>query len=111
MKCTGLKAVSYPDTRHLIKGSTVKTCTDPPIFIHIVRRMCFNQMIMSKFRKELEVLINQNSLENGSNTPDFILAEYLENCLKAFDYAVSQRTSWYRKEKDELNDRTASANF
>ena len=23
MKCTGLKAVSYPDTRHLIKGSTV----------------------------------------------------------------------------------------
>ena len=68
-------------------------------------------MIMSKFRKELEVLINQNSLENGSNTPDFILAEYLENCLKAFDYAVSQRTSWYRKEKDELNDRIASANF
>jgi len=66
---------------------------------------------MSKFRKQLEVLINQNSLENGSNTPDFILAEYLENCLKAFDYAILQRTSWYRKGKDELNDKIADADF
>jgi len=64
---------------------------------------------MSKFRKELETLINSHSLENASNTPDFILAEYLENCLKAFDYAVLQRTSWYRKEKDEFNDKIADA--
>jgi len=54
---------------------------------------------MANFRNELRVLINQNSLENGSNTPDFILAEYLENCLKAFDYAVLQRTEWYRKDE------------
>lgn len=32
MKCTGLKAVSYPDTRHLIKGSTVQISTDTRIF-------------------------------------------------------------------------------
>ena len=32
MKCTGLKAVSYPDTRHLIKGSTVQICTNTRIF-------------------------------------------------------------------------------
>lgn len=32
MKCTGLKAVSYPDTRKLIKGSAVKTCTNTRIF-------------------------------------------------------------------------------
>jgi len=66
---------------------------------------------MSKFRKELETLINSHSLENASNTPDFILAEYLENCLKAFDYAVLQRTSWYRKEKEDLNDKIADADF
>ena len=66
---------------------------------------------MSIFRKELETLINKNSLENGSNTPDFILAEYLENCLKAFDYAVLQRTSWCRKEKDKMNDKIADADF
>jgi len=32
MKCTGLKAVSYPDTQHLNKGSTVQTRTDTRIF-------------------------------------------------------------------------------
>lgn len=36
MKCTGLKAVSYPDTRHLIKGSTAKPRTMPVYFIFSV---------------------------------------------------------------------------
>jgi len=31
MKCTGLKAVSYPDARPF-KGSTVQKCTDTRIF-------------------------------------------------------------------------------
>ena len=53
---------------------------------------------MNKFRKELETLINKYSMENASNTPDFILAEYLENCLKAFDLALSKRASWYVSE-------------
>jgi len=46
------------------------------------------------FRKELENLINLHSLENGSDTPDFILAEYLVSCLKAFDAAVRRRDEW-----------------
>lgn len=54
---------------------------------------------MSNFRKKLEDLINENSKENGSDTPDFILATYLENCLKSFDLAVKAREIWYRKEK------------
>lgn len=33
------------------------------------------------FVKELQTLINQCCLENESNTPDFILAEYVRNCL------------------------------
>ena len=32
MKCTGLKVVSYPDTKHLIKGNTVQTRTNARIF-------------------------------------------------------------------------------
>lgn len=43
------------------------------------------------FRKELEHLINRHSLENGSNTPDFVLANFLCNCLAAFDAAVNRR--------------------
>lgn len=55
---------------------------------------------MSKFREDLEVLINQNSKENGSDTPDFILADYLADCLDAFDKAVTRRAEWYSKNED-----------
>ena len=50
---------------------------------------------MENFRKELETLINKNSLESGSNTPDFILVEYLIECLKTFDKIVYKREEWY----------------
>lgn len=49
-----------------------------------------------RFRKELGNLINRHSLENGSDTPDFILARYMAECLDAFDKAVKTRTEWYK---------------
>jgi hypothetical protein len=49
------------------------------------------------FRKELEHLINRRSKENGSNTPDFILAEYMLSTLKAFEAASLERERWYGK--------------
>lgn len=49
----------------------------------------------TEFEKELESLINRYSLENRSDTPDFILAEYLVNCLNAFDIASRSREAWY----------------
>jgi len=54
--------------------------------------------IMSKLRKDIEHAINCNSAENGSDTPDFILAEYLTNCLAAYDKAVTAREKWYGRE-------------
>ena len=45
----------------------------------------------SGFREELETLINRYSKENKSNTPDFVLADYLVNCLNAYDRAVEWR--------------------
>lgn len=47
------------------------------------------------FRKELGALINKYSLENGSDTPDRILAGFLIECLRAFDIAVTSREFWY----------------
>lgn len=47
------------------------------------------------FHKALEQLINRYSKENGSNTPDWILARYLAACLQAFDRAVGLRERWY----------------
>lgn len=49
----------------------------------------------SKFEKQLEDLINRHSRENGSDTPDFILAAYLERCLLNFNETVTRRTAWY----------------
>jgi len=50
---------------------------------------------MDEFRKELTHLINRKSKENGSNTPDYILARFMNDCLIAFDHAVNLRTEWY----------------
>lgn len=51
-------------------------------------------------RKEIEQAINRNCAENGSDTPDFILAEYLTECLGAFDKAVTAREKWYGRKSD-----------
>ncbi len=48
-------------------------------------------MISISFRDKLKSLINEENIENGSNTPDFILREYLCDCLEAFDRAVVSR--------------------
>ncbi len=52
-------------------------------------------MDQQTFRAELENILNKHSLENGSDTPDFILSQYLVGCLEAFDAAVYRRTQWY----------------
>lgn len=48
-------------------------------------------------RRDLAEVVNRYSRENGSNTPDFILAQYLANCLDAFDNAIWNRAMWYGK--------------
>lgn len=45
--------------------------------------------------KDLTELINKYSLENDSNTPDFILAEYLFDCLISSTILISSRSIWY----------------
>ncbi len=47
------------------------------------------------FRQELAALINRHSLENGSDTPDFILSQYVTDCLDAWDKGVARREEWY----------------
>ena len=39
-------------------------------------------------------VLNCHSTENASNTPDFILAQYLIGCLAAWNAAVQQREAW-----------------
>lgn len=46
------------------------------------------------FEKELEILLNKYSKETANNTPDFILAKYLNNCLDNFSETVSATSRW-----------------
>ena len=52
----------------------------------------------SPFVKALEEAINCHSVENESNTPDFILAQFLRGCLVSWNMAVQQRENWYGRD-------------
>ena len=53
---------------------------------------------MTPFEQKLRELINRYCLENESDTPDFILAEYMIDCLDAFTDATRARDKWYGHE-------------
>lgn len=50
------------------------------------------------FQQELTALINKYSLENQSNTPDFLLAAFLENVLVDWAHATRARDKFYGHE-------------
>jgi hypothetical protein len=55
-------------------------------------------MMQDDLRKDIETAINRHCGENASNTPDFMLADYLMLCLEAFDKTVSAREKWYGRD-------------
>lgn len=55
------------------------------------------------FEKELEELLNKYGQENGSDTPDFILAKYLNDCLTTWNHAVSAREKWYGRDRKPVS--------
>lgn len=54
--------------------------------------------MMGSFEDELGAVINRYSQEQASNTPDFILAQFLIGCLAAWNTAVQQRETWYGRD-------------
>lgn len=51
------------------------------------------------FETELKDLLNRYSMESQSDTPDFLLAEYMIKCLDAFNELMKKRKKWYGKEE------------
>lgn len=49
------------------------------------------------FEQDLAALINRHTQEQGSDTPDFVLAHFLDSCLRAFDQGVRAREDWYEQ--------------
>jgi len=56
--------------------------------------------------KNLAYVLNIFSQENESNTPDFILANYLIGCLKIFNETTNSREEWYSRRQKEVDDET-----
>lgn len=50
---------------------------------------------MGSLESELAEVLNRHSCENASNTPDYVLAQYLLSCLAAFDVATRARERHY----------------
>ena len=44
-----------------------------------------------QFKKELECLINRHSVDSAYNCQDYILVDYIMNCLEAFGDAVEHK--------------------
>jgi hypothetical protein len=51
-------------------------------------------------KRDLTALLHHYSLENGSHTPDFLLADYLLQCLAVFDVTIAHREAWYGRPID-----------
>ncbi len=51
-------------------------------------------MERTEFERELEGLINKYSAQSESDSPDFMLAEYLINCLNNFNVITRKKGRW-----------------
>jgi len=50
---------------------------------------------MDDLRTELAAVLNKHSVEGRSDTPDFILAQYLIDCLFSFEQITRAREKWH----------------
>jgi hypothetical protein len=65
---------------------------DVPAFLTEIQRVTpKNETLVQKIASAL----NCHSMENGSNTPDFLLAEYLLDSLAAWNKCIVARAKWY----------------
>ena len=56
---------------------------------------------MGNLEEELAILLNKYNRESKSYTPDFILAQYILDCLGAYEKAAHKRDVWWDEEKNE----------
>lgn len=94
----------HPETGKWIKGPKYSPANLKPIVDAQIDGTPVPPQVKEKvpFLKQLQNLINCNSMENESDTPDFILASYLEGCLKVFGESVRAREAWYGRAKQSL---------
>ena len=80
-----------------IKNFIIEETIDPETFNHIydVRMETDLRENSKTFKQELIESINRYSVENDSDTPDFVLAEYIQSCLDAYTKTVGKRDNFF----------------
>lgn len=58
---------------------------------------------------DLTALLNLHCLEGESDSPDFILAEYLIDSLDAYNAAAKKREAWYGRKLSCVEPKTSGA--
>lgn len=79
-------------------GDPLKGWTAPengPELTLEVRRLTPPPAVSQEFQDELARLINKHSQENGSDTPDFLLASFLVGCLEVWNSQIRLREKWF----------------
>lgn len=54
----------------------------------------------SNLEEDITRAINYHSWERFSGTPDFILAEYLTDCLASYEKAIQAKDEWHGKRSE-----------
>lgn len=50
------------------------------------------------FLRDLIAVIDKHGKEKESNTPDYVLAEYLDACLKNFNETIVESRKWHESQ-------------
>lgn len=70
-------------------------CIHDPNF-HEPERVVMNEEQIVKFKAQVKQLVNSLSIDTALNTPDYILADYLTDCLANLDRVI-ERTAIHAK--------------
>jgi hypothetical protein len=61
-------------------------------------------MINEELTDELASLLNRYSVDNDTNTPDFILAEMVAEFLQVYASSTVKRERWFGRTFEETNE-------
>lgn len=80
---------------------------------NLVNGDTFNNSLLNRktFEQELVSLINRYSKENDSDTPDFILSQFILETLETFNRSVRMRSEWYSKSMENNDDSTSTLTY
>ena len=58
-----------------------------------------------EFKKELTDLINKFSLDSKCNTPDYILCDYIVNCIENYYNTIQKKDEYSKIKETQLQDK------